>query len=153
MLNKLKAFTELLGKGIANGDKIVKGIINNVQFNNGSLPEDEQEEIVKRRVICMTCPYNSTNAKTSEQYKALHNGQTYKEETGRGDLHCSLCACNIHWKTAVMDEKCGLTYYNDTHPENIQELKWKEKIKTDVQQITTEQFREGENSNEGAGSI
>lgn len=128
-INKVKEFLKLVPKGILHADKVVEGIINNVKFNNGSLSEEEQDEIVKRRLICMTCPFNSINARESEEYKNLYNGQTYKTE--RQDLHCSHCACNIDWKTASLSEKCGLSYYNDLNPNNKQELLWEKFEKND----------------------
>lgn len=134
MLNKLTEYLKLVPKGVKNSENIIKGIINNVKFNNGNLTEEEQEEIIKRRIICSNCPFNSTNAPISEEYKDLYNGQKY--ETERIDLHCAICACNIHWKTAVMDEQCGLQYYNDVNPNRKQELKWK-KFEPNAEQTTT----------------
>ena len=119
MWNKFMEYAKLFPKVIKNREAFIQGIYNNVKLNMGKLPEDEQEEIIKRRVICNTCPFNSENAKTSEAYKLLY-GENYKTE--RFDLHCSHCACNIEFKSAALDQDCGMTYYNDLHPENQQEL-------------------------------
>ena len=153
MLDKISEYIKLIPRVVNNADKIVKGIINDVKFNNNNLPEEEQEEIIRRRLICVDCPYNSTNAPSSPEYYKLYNGQRYKPEA-RYDLHCAICACNIHWKTVVMDEKCGLSYYNDLNPNRKQELKWEPFKKTkDVQQTTIQQFREEGTTSEGTDSI
>lgn len=121
MLSKLKEYLSLVPKLLNNPERIVQGIINDVKFNHGGLKEEEQEEIIRRRLICMNCPLNSTNANKESEYRELY-GTSYQTE--RPDLHCSICACNIHWKTASLDEKCGLSYYNDLYPNRKQELKW-----------------------------
>lgn len=124
MFEKFKEYIRLIPKVIVNKEAFIEGIVNNAKLNNKHLEEDKVEEIIKRRVICNTCPFNSENAKHSDEYKNLHNGQIYK--TDRPDLHCSLCACNIEWKTAALSEKCGMSYYNETNPNNKQELFWEE---------------------------
>ena len=72
MWNKFMEYAKLFPKVIKNREAFIQGIYNNVKLNMGKLPEDEQEEIIKRRVICNTCPFNSENAKTSEAYKLLY---------------------------------------------------------------------------------
>lgn len=125
MFDKLLAYAKLVPKALANFPNVVEGIINNVHLEAGSLPEDQKEEIIKRRLICAACPFNSNFARVSPEYRDLHNGQSFKIERGReNELYCSICDCNINWKTASLDEKCGLNYYNDLHPDNKQELKW-----------------------------
>lgn len=105
------------------------------------LPEDEQAEIARRRFICASCPFNSSNA--------VSNG--YK--TDRFDEHCIMCGCTITRKTASLDADCGidccnsdshsdctckdkkLLTFNKTNKTNM-EVKWKAyKTKTDDQQI------------------
>lgn len=124
MFDKLLTYAKLVPKALKNFPNVVEGVINSVHLEAGSLPENEKEEIIRRRLICAACPFNSQNAVTSKEYRDIHNGQSFKPEKGRDDLYCSICDCNINWKTASFDEKCGLNYYNDLHPENKQELKW-----------------------------
>lgn len=120
-MKKVKEYIDLVKKGLPNIDKIAEAVINNARLELGNLSEDRQEEIIKRRLICETCPLNSINAKISEEFKVLH-GTNY--ETTREEFHCAICACPIKDKTASLSSDCGLQYYNDTHPENIQQLKW-----------------------------
>jgi len=92
----------------------VEGVINNVKMELGTLPQESQDLIIKRRLICATCPFSSSNA-------AVNNG--YKTE--RLDEHCVMCSCNIHAKTACLDCKCGISVYNETVGDNDKlELKW-----------------------------
>ena len=57
----------------------------------------------------------------TKEYKDLF-GVNYK--TDREDEHCSICSCNSILKTSSLGSDCGLSYYNETHPDNIQELKF-----------------------------
>ena len=127
-MSKLLEYIRLIPKGLSNPMAIIEGVSNNIKMQNGNLPEDEHNEIVRRRLICMNCPFNNINAKTSEEYFDLYNGQHYVTE--REDLHCANCSCNIDWKTAALGEDCGLSYYNDLNPQNKQELKWTKFEKT-----------------------
>ncbi len=120
-MGKFTEYLKLIPKAVLNPEKIIEGVINDVKLKNGSLSEDKQEEIIRRRLICFDCPLNSINAQKSEEYKALY-GEFYK--TDRPDLHCSICSCNIELKTASLDSDCGLTAYNEKNPNNTQKLKW-----------------------------
>jgi hypothetical protein len=64
------------------------------------LPEDEQAEIVRRRLICADCPFNSVNAKLDG----------YKSD--RLDEHCTMCGCTINRKTASLSSACGIDCCN-----------------------------------------
>lgn len=64
------------------------------------LPEDEQTEIVRRRLICAGCPFSSSNA-VKEGYK-----------TNRIDEHCIMCGCTIQRKTASLTSACGIDCCN-----------------------------------------
>lgn len=121
MWNQFLEYVKLVPKVIKNRDAFIQGITNNVRLNMGLLPEDQQDEVIKRRVICNTCPYNSENAKDSEEYKELYDRNYI---TDRLDLHCAHCGCNIEFKTAALDENCGNTYWNTLHPEKPLELLW-----------------------------
>ena len=120
-MSSITDYIKLLPKGIRNIDKIVEGTINSVKNEFGMLSDLEQAEIVKRRLICQSCPLNSTNAKISEEYKELYK-ENYKSD--RVDLHCSCCSCNIALKTSSLYSECGIQIYNEEHKENKQPLKW-----------------------------
>jgi hypothetical protein len=64
------------------------------------LPEDQQAEIARRRLICASCPFNSVNAK-ADGY-----------QSSRVDDHCVLCGCTIRRKTASLNSKCGIDCCN-----------------------------------------
>lgn len=101
---KLIEYLKLIPKGLPNIVEIVRGLINNVELKYDRLPEDIKDEIIRRRVICLSCPYNSINAKTSEEYFSL-----YREHyaTEREDEHCIFCGCPIEVRTASLDCNCG----------------------------------------------
>ena len=120
-MNKYLEYIKLLPKGLANIDKVFEGIVNETKLKYKTLSEDQQEEIIRRRVICQACPLNSINALESKEYKDLF-GVNYK--TDREDEHCSICSCNSILKTSSLGSDCGLSYYNETQPDNIQELKF-----------------------------
>lgn len=120
MFKKAAEYIKLIPRAIQNADKIVEGYINHIKLQHGSLPEDEQEEILKRRLICSSCPYNSVQAKTSIEYKELY-GKNY--ETARTDFHCSHCGCPEETLTASLSKDCGLEFYNQNHANKIP-LRW-----------------------------
>lgn len=78
----------------------MEGIVNQVKLQYDILPEDEQAEIARRRFICATCPFNSSNA-VSTGYK-----------TDRFDEHCIMCGCTITRKTASLEANCGIDCCN-----------------------------------------
>lgn len=120
-MSKLSEYITLISRGLPNAPEIIKAISNEVKLKYNKLPEDEVEEITKRRIICATCPFNSTNAKNSEEYKEL-TGDHYKSL--RGELHCSFCGCGINTRTASLNSECGISYWNEGK-ENKLEVKWK----------------------------
>lgn len=118
----LKERLQMLLKGSKNTDKVIEGWYNDLKLNHSFLTEEQKNVILERRVICQECPFNSENAKTSEEYRALY-GKYYS--TTRKTFHCSVCSCPIDTKTASLSSNCGLETYNEEYPKNIQELKWK----------------------------
>jgi hypothetical protein len=117
----LTEYLKLLPRGLKNADKIIEGLINETKSLYNGLTEEEHNEIVKRRLICQSCPFHSLNATTSKEYLDLF-GEHYQSD--RKDEHCSVCGCNEKVKTSSLSSDCGLVIYNEKNPENIQELKW-----------------------------
>lgn len=103
MLNNIKRYISLIPDIIKNREQIVEGIISSLKEENGSLPEDESEEIIRRRVICSTC-------------------SEYKGEGKKA--YCNACGCNINFKTACLSCICGADSYNMSHPDEKKEVKW-----------------------------
>jgi len=123
-MNKFKEYLKLIPKGLPNFDKILSGVINNVRLEYGSLPEDEQEEIIRRRLICSQCPLLSLNAiKDDSEYQRLYGEQFITSRDN--EAFCTICGCPETTKTASLETECGLSSYNEERPDNIQELKWK----------------------------
>lgn len=120
-MSQIAEYLNLIPKSIPNSRKIVEGIINNVQLSLNKLSQEEKNEIIKRRVICAGCPFSSTNAKMSKEYKEVYN-KSY--ESKRMDEHCSLCGCTIKTKTASLLSNCGAETWNLNNPENNIPLKW-----------------------------
>ena len=103
-MSKISKYLSLIPKGLSNPGQILEGWLTDAQLNNGLLTPEQEEKIISRRSICASCPYNSTNATTSAEYKELY-GKNYK-------------------KTSCLSCLCGLTTYNDENPDNFQNLKW-----------------------------
>jgi hypothetical protein len=121
----LKDYLRLAGKGIKNLDKIAEGVMNEVKSEYGMLSQEEQEEITRRRLICSTCPLMSLNAKENDtEYRKLYNKDFKAPEGRENEKFCSVCECNIHYKTSSLSSNCGLSYYNEHNPEVKEELKW-----------------------------
>lgn len=120
-MSKLSEYLHLIPKGLPNSISIIQGIYNNVQLKYGSLPEEEKDEIIRRRLICTMCPFNNINAQVSEEYFEL---TTTHYKTKREGDHCSICGCPIDIKTASLYANCGMETWNDDNPLNEQELKW-----------------------------
>lgn len=114
-MSVIKDYLKLIPLALKNSPEIIEGIINTVKMNNGTLPEDEQEEIIRRRAICELCPFMSENAKKDP----LQNYQS-----SRLDKHCSMCGCNLELKTSSLESNCGIEIHNQQNPDNQMELKW-----------------------------
>ncbi|XAI97421.1 hypothetical protein [Leptolyngbya phage Lbo-JY46] len=110
MLESLKAYIKLLPTAVKNADQIAEGLWN--KLNSQGLNDVEKEVIIKRALICESCPYNSKNVTDPE----------IKSE--RPDDHCIHCGCNIDLKIHCLSCRCGIEVYNAKNPENKIEVKW-----------------------------
>jgi hypothetical protein len=115
-MSALTEYLKLIPKGLANIDKVAEGIINNIKLEHNALPQEDQELIAVRRLICKQCPYMSTNAVSLGLYK-----------TDRTEEHCMHCGCPITTKTASLDSNCGIETHNEENPDNTLPLKWTKK--------------------------
>lgn len=126
-MSKLTDYLKLIPKALGNPQQVIEGWINAAKLENGSLKEDEIEEIVRRRAICQGCPLLSVNVrKDPTEYERLM-GEEFTDK--RTEDFCSMCGCPSEKMTASFSKKCGLDYYNINHPDNKQELKWTSYIK------------------------
>lgn len=114
-----KELFDLAGKGIKNFDKIAEGVWN--EISQKTLSKAQKEEIVRRTEICASCPFNSENAKTSEEYFNLY-GENYTST--RKEPHCALCGCVLKYKVASFSSNCGLEIHNRRFPDKQEPLKW-----------------------------
>ncbi len=114
-------YLRLVPEGLKNVDQIIHSLVNEVKMKHGTLPEDQQEEILRRRIICAGCPFMSANADTSIEYKILA-GENYT--TQREEDHCTFCGCSIKTRTAALDANCGIERWNSDHPDKMMQLKW-----------------------------
>ena len=110
---KLIEYLKLVPEGIKNYDKVIEGVKNDKRFTKGLLSEEEASEIIRRRIICESCPFLSTNAIAAGVYKS-----------DRDDEHCIMCGCNKDFKTACLTCNCGIEAHNKNNDDNL-ELKWK----------------------------
>lgn len=120
-MSKLSEILSLIPKSFKNPLEIIEGWKNDYKMENDKLTDEQVEVILKRRAICESCPFNSTNAKTSQEYKDLYK-ENYK--TDLNFLHCAICSCPITKKTACLHCQCGIGEYNLKNPNNKQALKW-----------------------------
>lgn len=113
-MSKLGEYINLLPKALANPKEIIQGWYNAARLELGTLPEDQVEEVVRRRLICEGCDFMSKNAQDRGLYK-----------TKREEKHCILCSCPIKSKSASMESVCGAQYYNEVHLDKESlEVKW-----------------------------
>lgn len=120
-MSKLTEWLNLIPSGIANLPKVIDAISTQVALEHGTLPEDQQQEIARRRLICAGCPYMSENAKTSEEYLKVAK-KPY--ETKRDDEHCAFCGCGIALRTSGLSSDCGIETYNKKNKKAPLPLKW-----------------------------
>ena len=71
------------------------------------LTKYQKEEIKKRKVLCLNCPFNSVNAVELGLYR-----------TDRLDLHCSICECNIDLFTSCLTCTCSIEEKNKENAKN-----------------------------------
>ena len=103
-------------------DKILGAIKNEIALEFDMISDERKEIIVGRRLICATCPFMSKNALQSKEYFDLINGHY---STDREEDHCSMCGCPIKYRTAALDKNCGMEAWNEKHPNQQNELRWK----------------------------
>lgn len=109
-MSKWLEYLKLIPEGIKNPKDVLEGHVNAVRLKHGSLPEDEQDEIIRRRMLCAGCPHNSKNKEASKQ---------------KGFDYCTLCSCPIESKSAALGASCGAKIWNERHPkEEPIEVKW-----------------------------
>lgn len=112
-MGKFVEYLKLLPKGLANLDKVVEGIQNQIKMELGVISELDLEIITGRRLICSQCPFMSVNAQRLGIY-----------HSAREDEHCIHCGCPIATRTASLESNCGIEDFNNAHPEEPLTLKW-----------------------------
>ena len=120
-MNLFKEYLSISKKGLRNADKILHGLTNKVAYRFRLLSDEKKEVISTRMDICLGCPYNSINARISQEYEQL-TGKHY--DTSRPELHCSLCGCILELKTSSLSSDCGIVDWNEDNPEKQLEPKW-----------------------------
>lgn len=116
-MSKLSEYLALIPAGLHNISGVVDGLRNQLKLELGTIPQEDEDEIIRRRLICSTCPFMSVNAVRAKTYS-----------TSRNDEHCTQCGCPILTKTASLQSNCGIENYNMQNPNNPLPLKW-EKFK------------------------
>jgi len=120
-MSKLSEYINLLPKAIPNALQIIEAVNNEVKLKFDTLPEDQKEEITRRRIICISCPFNSKRATNSKEYKELTGINCH---TKRDDTHCSFCGCGINIRTSALNKECGIETWNKENPNKKLDLKW-----------------------------
>jgi hypothetical protein len=114
-------YIKAIQQGLKHPELVVEGWLNDIKLEKGELPDDEVKEILRRRVICESCPFMSRNAVAAGNYY-----------TERKDDHCIHCKCPIKKKTASLESNCGIEIYNQANKNKQIELKWTNYIKNDI---------------------
>lgn len=114
-MNKWLEYMHMIGKGIKSPMQVIEGVTNSIKMEYGLLPQEEQDEIIRRRLLCASCPMMSKNR--------------IGYASSRTDEHCTLCSCPILTKTASLDTSCGAKTYNEKHPEDAKPILWEKYIK------------------------
>ena len=121
-MSVISEYLKLIPKAIPNATEIVSALKNEVYLKYDKLPEDQKNEIIRRRVICSTCPFMSKNAiQNDKEYYKLFNK---KFETDRTDSFCGICGCNIKTRTSGLSAECGISTWNKDNPTKRLLLKW-----------------------------
>lgn len=119
IIKSLGEYVEMVKNGIANGDKIIEAIKTSAKIKegNGEISDEAVAEIMRRKEICASCPFNSNIAEKERRYSSALPFQ-----------HCTLCKCRIgadDSKEYCLSCKCGVQAWNDRNPHLPQmELKW-----------------------------
>lgn len=116
-MSLLGNYLTMVKNGIKNGDKIIEAFKISSMVKNGTATDEQIAEIMMRKEICKTCPFNSANAK-AHGFKTL--GLPYQ--------HCIQCSCRIggdDTKEYCLSCNCGLTEWNKKNPDAQIPLKWK----------------------------
>lgn len=109
-------YLKVVKNGIKNGDKIIEALKISSLVKNGTATEEQIAEILRRKDICATCPFNSKNAKI-HGFKPL----------ALPFQHCIHCSCRIggdNTKEYCLSCNCGLTEWNKANPNAQIPLKW-----------------------------
>lgn len=112
-MSALSEYLALIPGGLKNIGNVVEGLRNQIKMEYGNIPQEDSDEIVRRRLICNDCPFMSKNA--------VKNGTYF---TKRVDEHCTMCGCPLDTRTASLHAPCGIDTYNQKNPNNQLPLKW-----------------------------
>lgn len=122
-MSKVLEYLKLLPEGFRNREYIGESIWNNIKMEFNTLPEDEKEEILRRRLICESCPLMSLNVKENQREYIELIGESLV--TNRNEKFCTLCSCNISLKTSSLDSNCGAKSFNEGGKgKRLAEVKW-----------------------------
>jgi hypothetical protein len=126
----LNEYVEVVKAAVQNGDKIVEAIRTSALVKEKEkkeklgLPADDTTisdeavaEIMRRKEICASCPFNSANAARDRNYSSALPFQ-----------HCTLCKCRIggnDTKEYCLSCNCGIDTWNKRNEHlTPMELKW-----------------------------
>lgn len=140
IVKTLKEYVELVKNGVRNGDKIIEAIRISAKIKEkkrridegkiediGEISDEAVAEIMRRKEICASCPFNSKIAAERRNYNSSIPFE-----------HCTLCQCRIGTddsKEYCLSCDCGMKVWNERNPHlQPMELKWtafKETSKTE----------------------
>lgn len=135
-MSAIKDYLRIIRDGIKNGDKIIEALIVSAKVKNGNINDEALAEIMKRKELCASCPFNSIIAKEQRGYE--------DPAPLKGVPHCILCRCRIQGndtKEYCLSCNCGMQAWNERNPDKKpMELKWKAfEVKDDTIDIKNQQ--------------
>jgi hypothetical protein len=118
LIKTIKEYVELVRKGIANKDDIIDALVTGAAVKNGEVNEEDLAEILRRKDICASCPFNSAIGIANGTYRSNLPFQ-----------HCQLCQCRIggeDTKEYCLSCNCGAEAYNKMYPHlPALEVRWR----------------------------
>ena len=118
LIKTINEYVNLVKNGIKNKDQIIEGLIKGAAVKNGEVNEIDLAEILKRKDICASCPFNSAIGIANGTYRSNLPFQ-----------HCQLCQCRIggeDTKEYCLSCNCGAEAYNKMYPHlPALEVRWR----------------------------
>ena|SRR6202044_1730225 len=121
-ISTIAEYLKTVRQGVLNADKMIEAMFtsamvkNKLAGHNVDITDEAIAEIMRRKDICASCPFNSKNAIAA----GIHSSNLPYD-------HCIHCYCRIGYddsKEYCLSCKCGISEYNKKNPNNPLPLRW-----------------------------